>query len=75
MAPFGNTMRFVNGNQADLGGIYHLNKAFVIEPFGSHISRGSFSDLSFDRALSLTVQRDGPHVHAFRTRLAQKVFL
>lgn len=39
MAPFGNTMRFIYSNQADFSGVYHLNKAFVIEPFGGYISK------------------------------------
>ena len=41
MAPFGNTMRFVNGNQANFSGVDHLNKTFIIEPFGGHISRNT----------------------------------
>ncbi len=37
-APFRNTMSFVNGDQADFRGVYHLNKAFVVEPFRGDIS-------------------------------------
>ena len=39
MAPFGDTMRFVNGDQADFGGVYHLDKAFVIQPFWGHVPK------------------------------------
>lgn len=37
MTPFGDTMRFINSNQADFSGVDHFNKTFVIEPFGGHI--------------------------------------
>ena len=41
MAPFGNTMRFIDSNQADFSGVDHLNKPFVIEPFRGYISKST----------------------------------
>ena len=41
MAPFGDTMRFINGNQADFSGVNHLYKPFVIEPFWGDISKSA----------------------------------
>ena len=48
MAPFGNAMRFINGNQADFGGVDHLNKSFVVEPFGGHISKSTLFSSPLD---------------------------
>ena len=41
VAPFGNAMRFINRNQADFSGVYHLDKAFVIQPFWGYISEST----------------------------------
>ena len=41
VAPFGNAMRFIDSNQADFSGVYHLDKAFIIEPFRGYISEST----------------------------------
>lgn len=57
MAPFGDTMRFIDSNQADFSGVDHLNKPFVIEPLGGHISSSQLAFLLDDR-VEPTFQRN-----------------
>lgn len=49
MAPLGNTMRFINCNQADFSGVDHLDESFVVESFGGYISKSSLVSIPTGR--------------------------